>query len=280
MNKFFRIALTFVLSCLLLSAYVPAQRADVVKEQIDWERLFAERFAKMQSREDGLDMIQWMIEEHLMSCISVSQAAVPRFDIDKKKVVLEIQTTLNYDKYDVFVKRFAEVLRKMEGVKYEGKREFTIRRVESNLYLSNVRQLATSISSADRGAEPYSTQTANPMLYIGTSRWRALTQVGQENQVNFDGYGLPRDVFNEIRNNLILLRNRSIVIELLDGENNTVAVGKTQSCYPFGIGNLVNMPILFYPSLGSTRGSATQIWPGTLEHKEEIIRNPSTNRVF
>ena len=254
------------------------QRAGVTREQVDWERFFTERLSKMQSREDGLDMIKWMIEEQLMNCISVSKAAEPRFDTNRNKVVLEILTTIDYAKYDVFVRRFAEVLQKME-VRYEGEQTLHLTRrpsVEWRFMWSRVpihqdtRPVATIIQ--DNRLMSSGHVWYNPLFLIASNRWRALPNEGLR-QENFSVFSPSREVYDEVRNNLLTIKSKSIIIELLDDENRTVATNRVLSCGPFYVDRSRNhASILFFPLLFRDGFSEVNyhIWPGTLEHREEI----------
>ena len=251
------------------------RKAGVTKEQIDGESLFAEKISKIQSREDGIEMLKWMIEEHLLACLSVSKAAEPRFDLDKNKVVLEIRTTLEWEKYDAFVKRFAEVLIKM-GVARSSGRTFTIERDIRYLYNPYEQVLMTTIQSDNTTSLHVDHSGEKLTLCIAFTRWRALTQKGQKMQVNFAVGNIPREVYDEIRNSLIVVRDKNIAIELLDGRDKTVSTTKIPPYFPFS--NYTDKAsILFAPILNSQRMHESPIlfiksglWPGTPEHREEV----------
>jgi len=253
------------------------RKTGVTKEPLDGESLIAERMTKIRSREDGIEMLKWMIEERLLNCISVSKAAEPRFDLNQNKVVLEIRTTLDYAKYSVFVKHFTDVLKKL-GVQYEGSRAFTIER------RNRTNRLVTAIDLVDSGTSrqvqfvPVQTrggvrwESTDCMLYIGTSRWRVLASEGQKSRVDFGVYELPREIFDEIRNSLITLKEKLTIIALLDDEDRTVAIGKTPVCRPFydlSTRFQQKAPIMFFPSLSRWEGDLS-FWPGIPEHREEI----------
>jgi hypothetical protein len=257
------------------------RKAGVTQEKVNWESLYAERLTKMQSQDDGIDMLKWMIEEHLLNCI-VHKAGETRWDQDKNKVVLEVLTTVDYDKYSAFTKRFTDVLKKM-GVKYDGEHLFQLERkrgdyfdsvlepsTNSMLKPTGVLKPTTEISGTGRFAYMWTSSGDLRTFCIASSRWRALTNEGQKKQERFDVYIPPRGIYDEVRNSLITSSNKNVIIELFDGEDRSVTKIRVFISCPFYVDQRTDhSPILIFPSL-FRQGSGHGFWPGTPEYQEEI----------
>lgn len=263
-------------------------KAGFTQKPVDWESLFGERLTKVQSLEDGIDMLKDMIEEHLLNCISVTTGDA-RWDQEKRKVVLEIQTAVDYEKYSSFAKRFTEVLKKM-GVKYDGEGTLPLERV--TISPTYYRVMWTDIGNYVHGYEHPATKIGEDnnldrnrkvnkrALYIATTRWRDFTTAGAKKQEMFGRYVPPSEVFDEIRNSLLTVKNKSIFVELLDDEKKTVAKDKVLSCGPCYVDRGSDEPgILLFPSLfrnGYTDSFLhwgniiPKFWPGTPVYREDI----------
>ena len=243
--------------------------------RVNWQDFSGEVSTRTRSRDDGIAVLKFRIERHLMDCIST--VVHTDFQLDRnRRGVLEIRTTVDNNKYNSFVRDFTDDLGRL-GIRSSGNRLITLEQREVNFRSpAGPRGRVTVMRTTDRGQPLTASTGGNGVLYI------ARAQQGRGQQMTFDRYDLPRDVFAAIQDSLFkILEHRRGIVELRDVNGRILDNPDYHLFVPFH-NKSEDRPIFIFPLLATT-DLRMRVWenpddgffPGTPEYRNEIELNIS-----
>lgn len=244
------------------------QNDGVTKIQVDGASLATEAKTKMMSREDGIEMLMDMLEKFPMSIYDMSTSW--RYDVDTKKVAIDVDTKIDQKKYTAFAKEFTVLLQKTGGKRNTNSTGImTAKRRDGEAHILSPWTPTPSTSlSALSNSFPHVAGSDRFLLAIA-EQWPNLTRRDQEAKVQFSSYFIPEDVHGMIRP---MFGSKKMIIEAVDGDDHVLAADKAEfpmlSC-PFG--NYRNFFLIFptlHVNISSSRGLT--IAPATSQHKQQV----------
>jgi len=250
------------------------RNAGVIKVSVDGRSLAAQVISKEMSREDGIEMLVNMLEKFPASVCDTS--AEWRYDLETRRVIIEVKTKIDQRKYETFVKEFTDLLRKVGAERASGSGNTRIRSTGTPTASVSL----TTDEIVPRGGTPAFPNVAGTDLFLLaiTDRWGNFTRAGQEASVQFSSYYVPRDVWGMIRP---MFLSRRMVVEAVDGNNRVLATGSaTAPALSCQLGNYRNF-IFIFPALNVTDRDwfVNDITPGMSEYKQQVPLNISRDDI-
>ena len=272
----------------------------IIEIAMDGRSLDAERITKEMSREDATEMLLDLLENFPANIYDLSATKTWRYDLDTRKVVVDVETKVDPRKYDAFVREFTDMLLLVGGRTGETVTVQLTRGESSSTAPGNTLLIRVP---ARRGTEN-ATENVVPMPtvqfsiprgslsdrrshgFVVADSWANLRVAGQQFPVNFQFYAVPEEVFRMTRP---MFERKNMTVRAVDSNGNVLATGKTPAPAPsfnaqsFGSGFYVNRAmhnsnlVFVFPSLcieshRSTRASwGPTLRPGMPEGKQQVF---------
>lgn len=243
--------------------------------RFDSKGLAAELQTKEDTREDAMVMLERLLNQFPENVLETSLTARPKYDLGSKKVVLEIVTKVNKQKYSAFTKELATMLQRVGG-KAEGTIIARLERREKQVRGSEPEpEVGLSSWTAPGSSKNF---PKNKYGFFIAENWPNFTRTCQKITQNFAVYTVPEDVFGMIRPMFDL---KNMVVKVSDNDSNVLSVGKAKALGPsFNAQSWVSGYFVFnmrkpnvvclFPAIYTGHG-AYEIQPGTLEYKQQVL---------
>ena len=273
------------------------QSAGVVTIAMDGRSLAAQAITKEMSREDATEMLLDFLESFPANIYDFSTAW--RYDLDIRRVVVDVETRIDSRKYTAFVREFTEMLPLLGG-RAGGSVSAQLTRGEISVAPGGL------VPQRMRGQGSGSTENVGLMMptvqfsishrslndrqfhgFVVADSWANLRVTGQQFPVDFRVYAVPESVFGMIRP---MFAPRNMIVKAVDSSGNVVATSETRAPMPvfnarsLGTGAFyINHSILrsnlvfIFPSLcieSQIRGTAVSgptLRPGMPEARQQVF---------
>ena len=204
------------------------KKARVTRVHVDGRSLSAEAITKVASREDGIDMMEKMMQDFHSSVMTTSLAEPPRWDIDAKKMVLRVTTKLDQEKYATFAKEFTDLLIKLGAQRKVSNANLALERVQD--ISSRDGYSGPAIKMTVKGKIVTREPDPQPNRLMIIDNWPNLSRVGQEGVSSFSIYVIPRDVYKVVHP---FFNWKRLVATAIDANEKTLATSRTWSPMPY-----------------------------------------------
>jgi hypothetical protein len=211
-------------------------RAGVIQIAMDGRSLAGERLTREMSRADATEMLLDLLENFPANVYDFSTTW--RYDLDTRRVIVDVETRINARRYAAFVEEFTEMLPFVGGraggsvpvqlTRGESPTAATggalLQRVERRLIemprgsIDNVAPMPTVQVSISR-SNLLDRQTHG---FVVADSWANFRVAGQQFPVNFQFYTVPEEVFRMI---CPMFERRNMTVRAMDSNGNILASG-------------------------------------------------------